>query len=463
MATFSGLPVEIRGLIYEHALRNKGRLGIEVAAQVDKRRVDAAYYTRKLPEICFTNKLEREIAISIFIRHIKFVVCCTQRVMLDFLRAFPENIAYKSVRNIEYHYIRSHTSGNYDGLTNLTIAFFPLEIRKFCLFESLSGAEIAEEKNIHAILSCMNLRQVKLEVSLGGRDWTEDIRVGVGGVAAWIREEFAKKGKRDVAVKVTSSAKYSITLRHVSDCLRRAISPSPRRASVEQTKLASWHATTTTKGHSPLGLCFIAAIRPGQNHETESAAGNLDRDLANMHTTSLDYGNSITNGVEEEKLCDTQSRRRINFTDLPVEVKENIYELTLPSNLYYDVRSSALVQKEDPSSFTDPSHLPAICYISSLERKIGLRTFLRTATMIYHDTDIDDMRKCLDQATNNDESSLALVTKLGIFYQKPRDYLDQELQGMVTVVDQFPALRGVTISFTINALQEMHFGLNGVH
>tara|TARA_R110002003_G_scaffold124_16_gene11324 strand:+ start:784 stop:1440 length:657 start_codon:yes stop_codon:yes gene_type:complete len=215
MTTFQDLPVEIRGMIYEQALRDSECFGLDITPHIDDCRINFRHYSRKLSGFCYTNKTECDIALSIFLRNATFIVCCVHTVMRNLLDSFPANIAYKAVRNIEYRHIMAHTVIDYygamlyryvlsrcTGLQKLTIGFSIREITELCSFKPLPGAEISDNKIIEAIFGCMNLREIKLEVTFHRIFCLDDALKGLREVAVWIKQEFEKKGKQDVEVKI---------------------------------------------------------------------------------------------------------------------------------------------------------------------------------------------------------------------------------------------------------------------
>jgi hypothetical protein len=103
-------------------------------------------------------------------------------VIRKLLDSFSANIAYKAVRNIEYHNIDGHISSDYSGakldsyvlsrctgLQKLTIGFSIHELMDLSRSKPLTRAEIWESKNVNAIFGCnLDLREIKLEVMHGG-------------------------------------------------------------------------------------------------------------------------------------------------------------------------------------------------------------------------------------------------------------------------------------------------------
>ncbi|KAH7081206.1 hypothetical protein BKA63DRAFT_549948 [Paraphoma chrysanthemicola] len=463
---FALLPVEIREIIYEHAMRQGGTFALPIVPASSAKPEKHSILTQCLPALCYTSRNERAIGISVFVRNAAFQLYREgdAEILACWLELMSNGYDFRSIRQMDiFHSPQTRLTGlRYDvdlvkrcpGLRKVTITL-PLE--RLCIsrpsrsrpgvkyVRACTYSEILSRFQFAGILECSSLRKLTVLVSSNlsleemMRATPVQVYDNVLLLLSLMERGFEKRhGRRIVMIMACLySIRYKTRLIGRKIRKKQQSSLTSARAAFKILPLFSTQVTT----------------EPG----TRPASCNLDRDLTNMCPTPPDYGNNVTKGVEEEKLSGTDTPRCIKFTDLPVEIKEKIYEHTLPSNLYYDVDSSILVQREDyQGSLTRPSHLPAICYISSLERKIGLRIFLRTATMIYRNADIEVMRRCLDQAASNGKLGLALVTKLGILSETR---IDKKLKSLVTVVEQFPALRGVAILFYTHALSEAQFDL----
>jgi hypothetical protein len=114
----------------------------------------------------------------------------------------------------------------------------------------------------------------------------------------------------------------------------------------------------------------------------QSDLGVLALDIANMHLTDPEQNIIVTNNANVESPVTAEARRPAQFTDLPVELKEKIYEYTLPVGFMFEVCTHCLpLHSVYKSLLPVYRHLPAVCFINKLERVIASSVFFRNVEL----------------------------------------------------------------------------------
>ncbi|KAF2822835.1 hypothetical protein CC86DRAFT_409613 [Ophiobolus disseminans] len=121
-----------------------------------------------------------------------------------------------------------------------------------------------------------------------------------------------------------------------------------------------------------------------------------------------------------QNLTNLEAHRPTRFTDVPVEIKEQIYEYTIGSDPYFCVSHIM------PPTFIRPGNgyvqaLPPMCLTSKLKYSIAVHVFIRHITICVHKFgDALDMTKWLHTVTGSDEDELLGVRKLELDYVNRR-------------------------------------------
>jgi hypothetical protein len=107
----------------------------------------------------------------------------------------------------------------------------------------------------------------------------------------------------------------------------------------------------------------------------------------------------------------------IRFTDLPVEIKEKIYEYAMRMDRQFNIPIYAAQAKG--ASFNDGvyPHIHATCRTNKLERTIATLVMIRNSTVCLHrDTDVKSMTKWIKEATGDAEQGFSAVRKVKVKY-----------------------------------------------
>jgi hypothetical protein len=107
----------------------------------------------------------------------------------------------------------------------------------------------------------------------------------------------------------------------------------------------------------------------------------------------------------------------IRFTDLPVEIKEKIYEYAMRMDGQFNIPIYAAQAKG--ASFDDGVYpqIHATCRTNKLERAIATLVMIRNSTVCLHrDTDVKSMTKWIKEATGDAEQGFSAVRKVKVKY-----------------------------------------------
>jgi hypothetical protein len=185
---FTSLPVEIREMIYEHAMRQGGHFA--KPTYVDRSTGHASHISSRrsncLPNVCFTSKVENLVATSVFIRNATFHLSqwADAAIMASWLKKRQKNgRAVRSVRRIELSYIPSSWPIGFSphfellrrcpGLRELTITI-PLRTLDFIQCNDahvpisrrlLTCMELLKKFELGGILECAQLHCVTFKIS----------------------------------------------------------------------------------------------------------------------------------------------------------------------------------------------------------------------------------------------------------------------------------------------------------
>jgi hypothetical protein len=181
---FTSLPVELRELIYEYSMRRDDHFAIPAQA------ASRAFRTRRmignhLPAVCFTNKTERLVATSVFIRNSSFSLECAVDAiaMTSWLERMNNGLFFGSVRRMEINYTPSDRMSGFaidfdflrrcTCLRELTISI-PLEELNLVTYNNAgvpissrprTQNELLTKFQLARILECADLRVVTLTIS----------------------------------------------------------------------------------------------------------------------------------------------------------------------------------------------------------------------------------------------------------------------------------------------------------
>jgi hypothetical protein len=185
---FRSLPVEIRERIYEHAMRQGGHFSH--LTHVDGLKWDTSHITQRrsgcLPNVCFTSKVERLIATSVFIRNTTFHLStwADATILALWLEKEQEHgHRFRSVRSMELSYIPSGWPIGFNehfdllqrcsGLRELIVRI-PLNSSNFVVYNdahvpistrSLTYIELLAKFQVGGMLESAQLRCIKFKIS----------------------------------------------------------------------------------------------------------------------------------------------------------------------------------------------------------------------------------------------------------------------------------------------------------
>lgn len=182
---FESLPVEIREMIYEHAIINDHRLVLPSCAAPRAIIRHQKGLRDGIAAICFTSSVERSIAMGVFIRQTTFRLYREHDafLMTSWIRQIHNGNAFRSIRRMEIYYDPYHRFSSFakdfeflklcPGLRHLTI-IIPLEELNFVTYADdgrtpimqrpLTTHELMDRHQFAGILECVNLRQLKFVI-----------------------------------------------------------------------------------------------------------------------------------------------------------------------------------------------------------------------------------------------------------------------------------------------------------
>tara|TARA_R110002003_G_scaffold124_18_gene11340 strand:- start:2290 stop:3306 length:1017 start_codon:yes stop_codon:yes gene_type:complete len=183
---FTALPVEIRELIYEHAMCQVGTFALPVvpapSAKTERHRV----LTECLPALCYTSRVERAIGISVFVRNAPFQLYREgdAAIMACWLEMMSDGYDFRSVRHVEIYYApQTRLTGltadvellkRCPGLGEVTITipledlFITRQSRSRPSVQSMRArtySEILAKFQFGGLLDCGSLRKITFVVS----------------------------------------------------------------------------------------------------------------------------------------------------------------------------------------------------------------------------------------------------------------------------------------------------------
>lgn len=182
---FVRLPVEIREIIYEYAMRSDGVFDFPThAVPCGKLRVHQGL-NEGVPAVCFTSSVENSVAMGVFIRSSTFRLFLEPDagLMSAWLSLINDDLGFRSIRRVEICYdVANHFSSftrsfellqRCPGLRDLAIVI-PLEELNSITYNAarrpmskrpLTATELLTKFQIGGILECSSLRNVKCSIS----------------------------------------------------------------------------------------------------------------------------------------------------------------------------------------------------------------------------------------------------------------------------------------------------------
>jgi hypothetical protein len=99
---FTSLPVEIRELIYEHAICLSSHLSHPTHVGQLTRSSITRRHSNCLPAVCFTSKVERQVAATVLIHNTRFHIAQEEdaATMALWLRRLDKSYGFRSVRKV---------------------------------------------------------------------------------------------------------------------------------------------------------------------------------------------------------------------------------------------------------------------------------------------------------------------------------------------------------------------------
>jgi hypothetical protein len=181
---FTFLPVEIRELVYEHAMCIGGHLS---HSPYEGRLTSSSMirgHSKYLPAMCFTSKVERQVAIAVFIHNTTFHIAQEEdaAIMTSWLRKLDRSYGFRSVRKVQLNHVPSQWLTGFNahfellrqcpGLRELTI-MIPLEPLSLYVYNDahvlvlehpLTSNELLDKFQIAGLLDCANLQSVTFKI-----------------------------------------------------------------------------------------------------------------------------------------------------------------------------------------------------------------------------------------------------------------------------------------------------------
>ena len=179
----------------------------------------------------------------------------------------------------------------------------------------------------------------------------------------------------------------------------------------------------------------------------------LGRGLADLATTTSTTATLVKDTKTPQQVEMTIPRQAIRFTDLPVEIKTQIYSHAIRPDSHFHV-SRYIVNTTDLRPHMNISNrLPAICFTNKLERAVSLLVFVRCTTVcFFEDTDAQDVMQMLEDCGYSEETSRAALRRVEIVYAghlRPQGFWsDMEFLGMC------PGLRELTLTIEASELRD---------
>lgn len=147
-------------------------------------------------------------------------------------------------------------------------------------------------------------------------------------------------------------------------------------------------------------------------------------------------------------MAQPKQKQPIKFSDLPVEIKEQIYELAVGDN--QDFRVSAPIRRGRP-------RLPPMCFTSKSERATAVPACICSMTVCFSEpNDTHDFKIKMIGVVNSDQQMLAAVRTAKVTYGYSGGGLDttgvfaQHLAFLAT----YPALSKITLEISSHDLEE---------
>lgn len=166
---FTSFPVEVREMIYEHAMRSGGHF--DTPTSVTCRAAHTSYVLHnQTPPACFTNTVERLVAASVFIRNFPFFLTGESDAarMTAWLEQFGHRHGFCSVNDMQLNYVPSNRhqslfhriqlARNCPGLRILTIS---VPLNEISVFSQVSKTRL----QLRSLLECGQLRKVGFIIS----------------------------------------------------------------------------------------------------------------------------------------------------------------------------------------------------------------------------------------------------------------------------------------------------------
>jgi hypothetical protein len=185
LESFVRLPVEIREMIYEYAMRNDGVFDLPIHVTPRDKSAHLLGLNRRVPAVCFTSKTEQTIATGVLIRHSTFRLSHEPHAgfLSYWLKHIDDGSGFRSVRRVEIGYDPVLHSRNFardfellrrcPGLRDLDFVI-PLEELNFVTYNAarrpmskrpLAATELIAKFQFSGVLKCSSLRNITCSIS----------------------------------------------------------------------------------------------------------------------------------------------------------------------------------------------------------------------------------------------------------------------------------------------------------
>ncbi|KAH7091597.1 hypothetical protein FB567DRAFT_546310 [Paraphoma chrysanthemicola] len=189
---FTLLPVEIREIIYEHAMRQGSTFTLPIVPTSSARPEKHSVLTQCVPALCYTSRNERAIGISVFVRNASFQLYREgdAGVLACWLELMSSGHDFRSIRKMEIcHSPQTRLKGlrndidllkRCPGLREITI-MLPLEelysVKQavvdgrmgIVVMRALTGSGVLAKFELGALLDCESLRKINFRLSGNSR------------------------------------------------------------------------------------------------------------------------------------------------------------------------------------------------------------------------------------------------------------------------------------------------------
>jgi hypothetical protein len=181
---FTSLPVEIRKLVYKHAMCLGGHCSYPPYLGQHTRSSITQGHNNCLPAVCFTSKVEHQVATTVLIHNTRFHIAQEEdaATMTSWLRRLDKSYGFRSIRKVQLSHVPSHWPTGFNahfellrqcpGLRELTIMILLESLSLYVYNDAhvlvlehlLTSNELLDKFQIAGLLDCANLQSVTFKI-----------------------------------------------------------------------------------------------------------------------------------------------------------------------------------------------------------------------------------------------------------------------------------------------------------